>query len=135
MTPLRSIRSHCHVQITIWLHRSTKLTKFFVLKQNPLFSYNFGSLSPNPASVFSITSEFCSIANFMVARSENQFFSFCEKIIRDIENLIAFKRIKIKFCAFWKKEIENQFSRSRDIGHLSWRNRKKQHFSAIFFVF
>ena len=36
---------------------------------------------------FSITSEFRSIASFMVARSINQFFAFCEKTIRDIENL------------------------------------------------
>ena len=49
---------------------------------------------------FSITSEFCSIASFMVARSINQFFAFCEKTIRDIENLNTYRRFKIKFCAF-----------------------------------
>ena len=52
---------------------------------------------------FAITSKFRSIANFMVGRSENQFFTFCEKTIRDIENLITFRRFRIKFCAFTKK--------------------------------
>ena len=49
---------------------------------------------------FAITSKFRSIANFMVGRSENQFFAFCEKTIRDIENLNAYRRFEIKFCAF-----------------------------------
>ena len=84
---------------------------------------------------FSITSEFCSIASFMVARSINQFFAFCEKTKRDIENLNTYRRFKIKFCAFKKKDIENRISRSWDIGHLSWRNSKKRHFSTIFFCF
>ena len=55
---------------------------------------------------FSITSEFCSIANFLVARSENQSFAFCEKTIRDIENLNTYVRFKIKFCAFKKKILK-----------------------------
>ena len=40
------------ISTTCLLHRSTKLTQLFVLKQNHLFLYNFGSLSPNPESVF-----------------------------------------------------------------------------------
>ena len=65
---------------------------------------------------FPITSKFCSIANFMVARSENQFFAFCEKTLTDIENLITYRRFRIKFCAFTKKkEIKNRFIRARDI--------------------
>ena len=48
---METTRLKCHPE-SDKLHRSTKLTKFFVQKQNHLFPYNFGSLSPNPKSVF-----------------------------------------------------------------------------------
>ena len=77
---------------------------------------------------FSITSLFITIANFMVARSKNQFFAFREKSIGNIENLNTFLRFKFKFCAFKKKSYWKS-----DIGHLSWRDsKKKRHFRHFF---
>ena len=87
---------------------------------------------------FSITSGYCSIANFMVARSKNQFSAFYEKSMGDIKNLKSHWRFKIKFGAFKKEEIENRMSRSRDIGNLTRGNVEKttffdKIFSLLFF--
>ena len=39
------------------------------------------------------------------------------------------------FYVEFKNKIENRFSRSRDIGHLSWRNREKMTSFDNFFKF
>ena len=50
---IETMKLNSRMTFNFELHRSTAKT---VLKQNQLFSYNFGSLSPNLASVFFITS-------------------------------------------------------------------------------
>ena len=83
------------------LHRSTKWNFFFLYwYETSPFCTILGRWFRTRHPFFAITSKFCSIANFMVARTENQFFAFCEKTIRDIENLNTYRRFKIKFCAF-----------------------------------
>ena len=42
-----------------------------------------------------------------------------------MENMIRYRRFRIKFWALKKKEIENRISRFRDIGNLSCENVEK----------
>ena len=99
----------------LFIHRATKFDLFFcALDKTNKSLLILGRWIRIWYWFFSITSRFCSIANFTVAMSKNQFSAFCEKTMVRIENLIRQWRFKIKFGAFFKKrnwKSDQPFSR------------------------
>ena len=69
------------------MHRSTAKTEIEAVV--PMISV-LAIKSENAYGFFSMTAKLYSIAHFLVARSENHFFAFCEETIKDSENLIAY---------------------------------------------
>ena len=67
---------------------------------------------------------------FKVDRSENQFFAIYEEAIRDIENLIAYKRFKIKFCIFY---IRKKSKIGSAVSEISLIKLGKSHKNEVFY--
>ena len=81
--------------------KQTNKINFFCRETKPVVSIKFLVAEPESGiRFFPSRQNLAVLPNFMVARPENQFFAFCEKTIRDIENLNTYQRFKIKFCAF-----------------------------------
>ena len=108
---------------------------FFFLKQNHLFLYNFGSLSPNQESVFFHHVRISQYCQFHGCQVWKLVFRVFLKNYGRYRKFDPIWRFQIKFCAFKKKEIENRISRSWDIGHLSWRKSEKTTFFEKIFSF
>ena len=91
------------------LHRSTKLTQLFVLKQNHLFPYSFGSLSPSPESPFFF---FPSRQNFAVLPiswlpgQKISFWSFSEKLWEISKIWPDIGDFKLNSAHFKKKKLK-----------------------------